>query len=249
MVLRVGVLGAKGRMGAEVCKAISEAKDMKLVAVLDAGDAVSTLASEGANVVVDFTTPDVVMEHLDWLIHNGVHAVVGTTGFTAERIAQVEKWSSDKPETGILIAPNFSIGAILMTRLASEATRFFESVEIVELHHPNKIDAPSGTSVHTAKAIAKARKAANMPPQPDATEPKFLDARGVNVEGVPIHSVRLRGLVAHQEVIFGDVGETFTIRHDSFDRVAYMPGVLVGVRGVFEHPGLTIGLDKYLGLD
>ena len=249
MVLRVGVLGAKGRMGAEVCKAISEAKDMKLVAALDAGDAVSTLASEGANVVVDFTTPDVVMEHLDWLIHNGVHAVVGTTGFTAERIAQVEKWSSEKPETGILIAPNFSIGAILMTRLASEATRFFESVEIVELHHPNKIDAPSGTSVHTAKAIAKARKAANMPPQPDATEPKFMDARGVNVEGVPIHSVRLRGLVAHQEVIFGDVGETFTIRHDSFDRVAYMPGVLVGVRGVFEHPGLTIGLDKYLGLD
>ncbi len=247
MVLRVGVLGAKGRMGAEVCKAISESKDMKLVAALDAGDAVSTLASEGANVVVDFTTPDVVMSHLDWLIHNGVHAVVGTTGFTEDRISEIEKWSKEKPETGILIAPNFSIGAILMTRLASEATRFFESVEIVELHHPNKVDAPSGTSIHTAKAIAKARTAANMPPQPDATEPKFMNARGVNVDGVPIHSVRLRGLVAHQEVIFGDIGETFTIRHDSFDRVAYMPGVLTGIRGVFDHPGLTIGLDKYLG--
>jgi 4-hydroxy-tetrahydrodipicolinate reductase len=249
MVLRVGVLGAKGRMGAEVCKAISDAKDMKLVAALDAGDPVSTLANEGANVVVDFTTPDVVMDHLDWLIHNGVHAVVGTTGFTDERIAKVQQWSSEKPETGILIAPNFSIGAILMTRLAAEATRFFESVEIIELHHPNKVDAPSGTSVHTAKAIAKARKAANMPAQPDATEAKFMDARGINVEGVPIHSVRLRGLVAHQEVVFGDEGETFTIRHDSFDRTAYMPGVLKGVRGVFDHPGLTIGLDKYLGLN
>lgn len=249
MVLRVGVLGAKGRMGAEVCQAISAADDMKLVAALDAGDAVSTLASEGANVVVDFTTPDVVMEHLDWLIHNGVHCVVGTTGFTEERIAKVQQWSSERPETGILIAPNFSIGAILMTRLAAQAARFFESVEIVELHHPNKIDAPSGTSVHTAKAIAKARSDANMAAQPDATDPKFLVARGVNVDGVPIHSVRLRGLVAHQEVIFGDIGETFTIRHDSFDRVAYMPGVLAGVRGVFDHPGLTIGLDKYLGLD
>lgn len=249
MVLRVGVLGAKGRMGVEVCKAISESADMKLVAALDAGDPVSSLTSEGANVVVDFTTPDVVMDHLDWLIHNGVHAVVGTTGFTDERIAQVQKWSDEKPETGILIAPNFSIGAVLMTRLASEAARFFESVEIVELHHPNKVDAPSGTSVHTAKAIAKARKIANMQPQPDATETKSLNARGVNVEGVPIHSVRARGLVAHQEVIFGDIGETFTMRHDSFDRVAYMPGVLTGVRGVFDHPGLTIGLDKYLGLN
>lgn len=249
MVLRVGVLGAKGRMGAEVCKAVSDAEDMKLVAALDAGDAVSTLASEGANVVIDFTTPDVVMEHLEWLIHNGVHAVVGTTGFTEDRIAKVTEWSKEKPETGILIAPNFSIGAILMTRLASQAARFFESVEIVELHHPNKIDAPSGTAVHTAKAIAKARAAANMPVQPDATDPKFLAARGVSVEGVQVHSVRLRGLVAHQEVIFGDIGETFTIRHDSFDRVAYMPGVLAGVRGVFDHPGLTIGLDKYLGLD
>lgn len=249
MVLRVGVLGAKGRMGAEVCRAITAAEDMKLVAALDAGDAVSTLASEGANVVVDFTTPDVVMGHLDWLIHNGVHAVVGTTGFTEERIEKVSNWSYENPKTGILIAPNFSIGAVLMTRLAAQAAKFFESVEIVELHHPNKIDAPSGTSVHTAKAIAKARQDAGLAAQPDATDAKFFNARGVNVDGIPIHSVRLRGLVAHQEVIFGDVGETFTIRHDSFDRVAYMPGVLAGIRGVFDHPGLTIGLDKYLGLD
>ena len=248
MVLRVGVLGAKGRMGAEVCNAISQADDMKLVAALDAGDAVSTLASEGANVVVDFTNPDVVMPHLDWLIHNGVHAVVGTTGFSDDRIAQVKTWSAESPNTGVLIAPNFSIGAILMTKLATDAARFFESVEIVELHHPNKLDAPSGTSVHTAKAIGAARKAANMAEQPDATEQKFMAARGVKVEGIPIHSVRLRGLVAHQEVIFGDTGETFTIRHDSFDRVAYIPGVLAGIRGVFENPGVTVGLDKYLGL-
>ena len=248
MSLRVGVLGARGRMGAEACKAITEAPDMSLVATLEAGDPVYSLASEGANVVVDFTTPDVVMGNLDWLIHNGIHAVVGTTGFTPERINQVKLWSNEVPEVGVLIAPNFGIGAILMMRFAAEAARFFESVEIVELHHPDKVDAPSGTARHTAELIAQARLNAGLGAQPDATISGLPGARGADVSGIPVHAVRMRGLVAHQEVLFGDQGETFTIRHDSIDRTSFMPGVLAGIRGVPVHPGVTVGLDAYLGL-
>lgn len=249
MVLRVGVLGARGRMGQEVCKAVTAAPDMKLVASLDAGDSVKSMLAEGANVVVDFTTPDAVMTNLKWLIENGVHAVVGTTGFNDERIAQVKSWSSASPRTGVLIAPNFGIGAILMMRFAQEAARFFESVEVVELHHPGKVDAPSGTARHTAELIAAARAKAGLGVQPDATEQTLPGARGADVAGIPVHAVRLRGLVAHQEVLFGDVGETFTIRHDSLDRSSFMPGVLTGIRGVTENPGVTIGLEKFLGLN
>jgi len=249
MALRVGVLGAKGRMGAEVCRAVNEAADMKLVATLDVGDPVFSLAAEGANIVVDFTTPEAVMTNLDWLIHNGIHSVIGTTGFTAERTAQVQQWCAEKPEVGVLVAPNFGIGAILMMRFAAEAARFFESAEIVELHHPQKVDAPSGTARHTAQLIAAARKAAGLGAQPDATSTSLSGARGADVDGIPVHSIRMRGLVAHQEVLFGDAGETFTIRHDSLDRSSFMPGVLAGIRGVQDHPGLTIGLDSYLGLN
>jgi 4-hydroxy-tetrahydrodipicolinate reductase len=236
-------------MGQEVCKAVAAAPDMKLVASIDAGDTVHSMLAEGANVVVDFTTPDAVMGNLKWLLENGIHAVVGTTGWSEERIAQVNEWTKASPKTGVLIAPNFGIGAILMMRFAAEAARFYESVEIVELHHPNKADAPSGTAKHTAELIAKARAAANMPAQPDATTQSLPGARGANVDGIPVHAVRLRGLVAHQEVLFGDAGETLTIRHDSIDRESFMPGVLAGIRGVVENPGLTIGLDKYLGLN
>ncbi|MEY4322954.1 MAG: hypothetical protein RL410_735 [Actinomycetota bacterium] len=249
MVLRVGVLGARGRMGQEVCKAVSAAADMKLVASLDAGDTVKSMLAEGANVVVDFTTPDAVMTNLKWLIENGVHAVVGTTGFTEDRIDQVKEWSKANPKSGVLIAPNFGIGAILMMRFAQEAARFFESVEVVELHHPGKVDAPSGTARHTAELIAKARAAAGMAEQPDATTQSMPGARGANVSGIPVHAVRLRGLVAHQEVLFGDIGETFTIRHDSLDRSSFMPGVLTGIRGVVDNPGVTVGLEKFLGLN
>lgn len=249
MSLRVGVLGAQGRMGAEVCKAVSAASDMSLVAALDAGDPVYSLASEGANIVVDFTTPDVVMGHLEWLIENGIHSVVGTTGFTPERIAQVQTWSAANPSVGVLLAPNFGIGAILMMRFAAEAARFFESVEIVELHHPNKVDAPSGTARHTAEIISAARTAAGLGSQPDATTTSMPGARGADVAGIPVHAVRLRGLVAHQEVLFGDQGETFTLRHDSIDRTSFMPGVLAGIRNVQNHPGVTVGLDSYLGLN
>lgn len=249
MAYRVGVLGAKGRMGVEVVKAVSAQEDMKLVAALDAGDPVYSMTSEGANIVVDFTTPDAAMSHLEWLIENGVHVVVGTTGFSPDQIKQIQKWSDAHPEVGILIAPNFSIGAILTMRFAAEAAKFFESVEIIELHHPNKADAPSGTSVHTAEAIAKARAAAGKGAMPDATTKGIPAARGAEVHGIPIHSVRLRGLVAHEEVLLGDAGEMLTIRHDSFERSSFMPGVLAGIRGVANHPGITWGLDKLLGLD
>lgn len=250
-MLRVGVLGAKGRMGAEVCKAVAATADMKLVCGIDQGDPVYTLAAEGAQIVVDFTSPDVVMTNLEWCIKNGVHAVVGTTGFTDERLDQVRQWCSENPSVGVLIAPNFGIGAILMMRFAAQAARFFESAEIVELHHPNKADAPSGTARHTAEAIAAARAAAGLGAQPDATksEASIAGARGAEVSGIPVHAVRLRGLIAHQEVLFGHEGEIFTIRHDSMDRASFMPGVLEGIRGVVSHPGLTVGLDHYLGLN
>lgn len=232
MTYRVGVLGAKGRMGAEVCEAVAGAADMKLVAALDAGDPVYSMASEGAAIVVDFTTADSVLGHVKWLIENGVHAVIGTTGIGDEGINQIRQWSAARPEVGVLIAPNFSIGAILMMRFAADAARFFESTEIIELHHPQKLDAPSGTAKLTAERIAAARRAAGMAAQPDATSAGLPGARGASVDGVPVHSVRMTGLVAHQEVLFGGVGEAFTIRHDSFDRKSFMPGVLAGIRGV-----------------
>lgn len=235
-------------MGAEVCRAIADAPDMKLVAALDAGDPVYSMASEGAAIVVDFTTADSVLGHVKWLIENGVHAVIGTTGIGEEGIQQIRQWSAANPQVGVLIAPNFSIGAILMMRFAAEAARFFESVEVVELHHPNKIDAPSGTARLTAERIAEARGAAGLGAQPDATVTGLPGARGADVAGVPVHSIRMTGLVAHQEVLFGGVGELFSIRHDSLDRNSFMPGVLAGVRGVEAHPGLTIGLEHYLGL-
>jgi 4-hydroxy-tetrahydrodipicolinate reductase len=247
-MIRVGVLGARGKMGAEVCSAIKNSTDLKLAAALDAGDSVTSLSSEGAHVVVDFTTPEVVMDHLEWLIANGIHAVVGTTGFTPDRIALVQQWCAARPEVGVLIAPNFGIGAILMMKFAREAARFFESAEIVELHHPNKVDAPSGTARHTATAIAEGRAAAGLGAQPDATTSSLPGARGALVDGIPVHAVRLRGLVAHQEVLFGDEGETFTLRHDSLHRSSFMPGVLLGVRNVAQRPGLTVGLESYLGL-
>ena len=245
---RVGVMGAKGKMGAEVCRALEAAPDMMLVAALDAGDPVYSMKAEGANIVVDFTSPDAVLGHVKWLVENGIHAVVGTTGLTAEDLDHIREWTDAHPGVGVLVAPNFSIGAILMMKFAEDAARFFESVEIVELHHPQKKDAPSGTAKLTAQRVAAARAAAGLGAMPDATETSLPGARGADVAGVPVHSVRLTGLVAHQEVLFGTEGELFTIRHDSIDRKSFMPGVLQGIRGVQEHPGLTVGLEAYLGL-
>ncbi|WP_431942067.1 4-hydroxy-tetrahydrodipicolinate reductase [Micromonospora marina] len=243
---RVGVLGARGRMGMEVCKAVEAAADLELVAAVDQGDDLDAVARAGAGVVVDFTTPDAVMDNLRWCVENGVHAVVGTTGFTEQRLAEVRDRLAGRPGVGVVIAPNFGIGAVLMMQFAARAARYFESVEIVEQHHPRKLDAPSGTATHTARLIAAARADAGLGPAPDATRDEVPGARGADIDGVRVHAVRATGLVAHQEVLFGTTGETLTIRHDSYDRVSFMPGVLLAVREVGRRPGLTVGLDALL---
>jgi 4-hydroxy-tetrahydrodipicolinate reductase len=245
-MIKVGVLGARGRMGAEVVAAVEAAADCQLVAALDLGDSLDQLISSGAQVVVDFTTPDSVMANLEFLIAHKIHAVVGTTGFDEARIAKLKSLSSAHPEVGILIAPNFAIGAVLMMEFAGKAAKYFESAEIIELHHPDKVDAPSGTASRTAGIISAARKEAKLAAMPDATSTSLEGARGALVGDVPVHSVRLRGLVAHQEVLFGGLGETLSIRHDSLDRAGFMPGVLLGIRSVISRPGVTFGLENFL---
>jgi 4-hydroxy-tetrahydrodipicolinate reductase len=249
--VRVGVLGARGKVGRAVCDAVRDADDLDLVATVDTGaddDSLPDLVDAGAQVVVDFTHPDAVMENLRFCIDHGIHAVVGTTGFDDERLEQVRRWL-DGSSTGVLVAPNFSIGAVLMMRFAAEAAPFYESVEIVELHHPDKADAPSGTARRTASLVAAARREAGAGPIPDATSTSLEGARGAEVDGVRVHGLRIRGLVAHQEVILGGLGETLTIRHDSLDRVSFTPGVLLAVRRIADVPGLTVGLERFLDLD
>jgi len=248
MTINVAVLGAKGRMGAETVKAISAATDLQLVAQIDLGDSLEQLATSGAQVVVDFTHPDAVMNNLEFAINNGIHVVVGTTGFDDAKLNLVKSWLEKNPKVGAVIAPNFGLGAVLMMQFAAKAARYFESVEIVELHHPDKADAPSGTASRTADLITQARKSASRPAMPDKTSSGLQGARGAKVGDVPIHSVRLRGLVAHQEVLLGDQGETLSIRHDSIDRTGFMPGVLLAVREVVKKPGLTFGLEHLMDL-
>ncbi|WP_409434450.1 4-hydroxy-tetrahydrodipicolinate reductase [Mycobacterium sp. SMC-14] len=244
--MQVAVLGAKGKVGATMVAAVDAAEDLTLSAAVDAGDELSLLTDSGTEVVIDFTHPDVVMDNLKFLIDNGIHAVVGTTGFTQERLAQVRSWIEATPGSAVLIAPNFAIGAVLSMHFATQAAKYFESVEVIELHHPHKADAPSGTAARTAALIAEARK--GLPLGPDATSTGLPGARGADVDGVPVHSIRLAGLVAHQEVLFGTMGETLTIRHDSIDRTSFVPGVLLAVRRVAEFPGLTIGIEPLLDL-
>ncbi|MCV7063806.1 4-hydroxy-tetrahydrodipicolinate reductase [Mycolicibacterium vaccae] len=244
--MRVGVLGARGKVGATMVAGVEAADDLTFTTGVDAGDPLSAFVDSGTEVVIDFTHPSAVMDNLKFLIDNGIHAVVGTTGFTDERVRQVEEWLAAKPEVSVLIAPNFAIGAVLSMHFAQQAAKYFESVEVIELHHPHKADAPSGTAARTARLIAEARK--GMPPNPDATSTGLDGARGADVDGVPVHSVRLAGLVAHQEVLFGTLGETLTIRHDSYDRTSFVPGVLLAVRKIREHPGLTIGIESMLDL-
>jgi 4-hydroxy-tetrahydrodipicolinate reductase len=246
--LRVGVLGARGRMGSETCRAVDAAEDLDLVAMVEAGDWLFGVADAGAQVVVDFTSPAVVLDNIRWCIDEGIHCVVGTTGFDAEKIATVQRWVDEAPGVGVVIAPNFAVGAVLTMRFAQAAARFFDSVEIIELHHPAKVDAPSGTAARTASLVAEARRKAGVGPAPDATTTALDGARGASVDGIPVHSVRLAGLVAHQEVLLGTTGETLTLRHDSYDRVSFMPGVLLAVRSVPSRPGLTVGLEALLDL-
>lgn len=250
---RVGVIGARGRMGSQACKAIEAAEGLSLVAEVDVHDSLEAAAD--ADAIVDFTSPDVVMDNLRWCVEHGVSAVVGTSGFSDERVEQLKALVGERPDVGVLVVPNFSIGAVLMMRFAAQAARFFESAEVIEMHHPDKVDAPSGTAQRTAEMIAAARAAAACEPMPDATSSDPGGARGGEVEGVHVHAVRARGLVAHQEVLLGAVGETLTIRHDSMDRESFMPGVVAGVRAVTRDVdagglrGVVVGLDRVLGLD
>jgi 4-hydroxy-tetrahydrodipicolinate reductase len=245
-MINVAVLGARGRMGSEVVKAVEAAEGLALVAALDMGDSLEQLKGSAAHVVVDFTTPDSVMANLEFLIDNGINVVVGTTGFDDAKLAIVKGWLAQNPSVGVLIAPNFAIGAVLMMEFAAKAARYFESAEVIELHHPAKIDAPSGTAARTAELMSAARKDAGLGAMPDSTATALDGARGAIVAGIPVHSVRARGLVAHQEVLFGGLGETLTIRHDSIDRAGFMPGVILAVRKIVNTPGLTHGLDKFM---
>jgi 4-hydroxy-tetrahydrodipicolinate reductase len=239
--VKVGVLGARGRMGLEVCRAVEAADDLSLVAAVDVGDDREPL--RGAGVVVDFTAPNAVMDNLRWCIGAGLHCVVGTTGFDDARLSELRALLADAPSVGVVVAPNFGIAAVLMMRFAAQAAPYFDSVEIIELHHPNKVDAPSGTARRTAQLVAAARSGK---PSPDATTDALDGARGADVDGVRVHAVRLAGLVAHQEVMLGGHGETLTIRHDSLSRESFMPGVLLAVRAVAQRPGLTHGIDDLL---
>jgi 4-hydroxy-tetrahydrodipicolinate reductase len=250
--LAVSVIGASGRMGSRVCAVVGAAADLRLVGTYDLDDDLGDLG--GADVVVEFSVPGASPHNVAHCVEQGVHCVVGTTGWEESRLAALEEQIAAAPPSrsgtgvGVLVAPNFAIGAILMMGFAAQAARFYESVEVIELHHPDKIDAPSGTAARTARLLAAARASAGVGPVPDATQSDDLGTRGGRVDGIPVHSVRLRGLVAHQEVLLGNAGEQLTIRHDSFDRDSFMPGVLVGVRHVADHPGLTVGLEHYLGL-
>lgn len=245
---RVAVIGAAGRMGTAACAAVESAPDLELVARVDADDDLQQIVDAGAQVAVEFSVPAVAPGNVAFCIDHGVHAVVGTTGWTDESLETVRRRLEGAPGVGVLVAPNFALGAVLAMRFAAIAARHFESVEVIELHHPDKVDAPSGTARHTAELVAAARREAGLGDPPDATSSGLDGARGANVDGVHVHSVRLRGLVAHEEIMFGGPGEQLTIRHDSFDRSSFMPGVLLGVRKVGSRPGLTVGLAEYLEL-
>ena len=246
--MKVAVLGASGRMGTAASAAVEAADDLELVARVGSADPLTVLTDAGAEVAVDLTRPDVVLDNVRFCVEHGVHVVVGTSGFDDQRLAMVRGWLDDAPGVAVLVAPNFAVGAVLMMRFAEQAARFFDSVEIVELHHPDKADAPSGTARRTAELVAAARREAGLGPMPDATTAELPGARGAQVDGVRVHSVRARGLVAHQEVLLGTAGETLTLRHDSYDRESFMPGVLLGVREVGSRPGLTVGLEPLLGI-
>ncbi|MEJ5996951.1 4-hydroxy-tetrahydrodipicolinate reductase [Corynebacterium sp. H130] len=246
--IKVGVLGAKGRVGQAIVEGVNATDGLELVAEVDRDDSLNLLVERGAEVIVDFTAPGVVMDNLEFCIKNGISCVVGTTGFTEERLETVRGWLEANPKVGVLIAPNFAISAVLTMQFAKQAARFFDSAEVIEMHHPNKLDAPSGTAIHTAQGIADARREAGMGPQPDATEQTLDGARGALVDGIPVHAVRMQGTVAHEVVIFGAQGQSLSIRQDSYDRTSFVPGVLVGVRQVQDRPGLTVGLEHYLDI-
>ena len=261
-MIRVGVFGAGGRMGATVCQAVVDDPALELVAAVDphhAGLDLRSVAGVGGElqvasvadelvrqevqVAVDFTRIEAARENLAFLARNGIHAVVGTSGFTS---ADYDEFAGRFTESNCVIAPNFAIGAVLMARFAELAAPFFETAEIIELHHDQKIDAPSGTAMHTAERMAAASD--QWAPDPTTSEMLAGSRGGKGPAGIPVHSVRLRGIVAHQEVLLGTTGQTLTIRHDSYDRSSFMPGVMLAVKQVADLPGLTVGLDAVLGV-
>jgi len=247
-VTKVGVVGSRGKLGSAICAAVEAVDGLELVAQIGRGDSLQGLIDAGATVAVDVTTPEAVMGNLEFLVAHGIHAVVGTTGFDDQRLATVAGWLQKRPDVGVVVAPNFSIGAVLMMRFAALAAPYFESAEIIELHHPTKADAPSGTARRTAELIAQARQEAGLGPVPDATTTELDGARGAEVDGIHIHALRVRGLVAHQEVVLGGLGETLTLRHDSLDRASFGPGAVAAIRAIAGRPGLTVGLENVLDL-
>ncbi|WP_344327471.1 4-hydroxy-tetrahydrodipicolinate reductase [Aeromicrobium halocynthiae] len=246
---RVAVLGADGRMGSTSAAAIEATDDLEVVARVDVGDELSAVTGADAEVALVFSPPDVAPEQAEWLIGQGVHVVIGTSGFGEERVERLREVAAQHEGVGVLVVPNFSIGAVLMMRFAAVAAPFFESVEVIEMHHPGKVDAPSGTAVRTAELIAQARAEAGSPAIPDATTHDPDGARGASVDGISVHAVRSRGYVASQEVLLGGEGEILALRHDSSTRESFMPGVVAALRGVADRPGVTVGLDAVLGLD
>lgn len=244
-MIRVSVIGANGRMGSHVIAAVNGAADMQLVHALDRGDNLDAINHENTDVVVEFSVPDASLNNVLAMIKNNVNVVVGTTGWTEEKMQTVREALAEHPQISVFIAPNFAISTVLAEHFAAQAAKYFESAEIIELHHPDKVDAPSGTALHTAHKLAAAREAAGMPAIPDNTQTDG-GSRGQVVDGIHVHAVRLRGLNAHEEVLFGNAGEQLVIRADSFDRTSFMPGVLLAVRHAGEKPGLSVGLDNYL---
>lgn len=247
--IKVALVGATGKMGRYAVDAISDAPDLELVAKLSSKHSLADITEAGATHVLDLSTPEVSPQIAEFAVHNGLHTVIGSSGWTEEKRATIVQQLAEHPNVGVLIAPNFSIGSVLATRFAAAAAPYFDSVEIIEMHHPHKVDAPSGTAVRTAEVIADARRQAGTGPNPDATKHDPDHARGAEVAGINVHAVRLAGLEAHQEVLLGTPGQQLVFRHDAFDRSSYMPGVLLGLRTVASRPGLSYGLDAYLDLD
>ncbi|HIY85474.1 MAG TPA: 4-hydroxy-tetrahydrodipicolinate reductase [Candidatus Yaniella excrementavium] len=247
--IKVALVGATGKMGQYAIDAVNAANDMELVAKLSSKNSLDEISVAGATHVLDLTVPDVSSQVVEFAIKNGLHTVIGTSGWNEDKRTALAEQLEEDPDLGVLIAPNFSIGSVLASRFAAQAAPYFDSVEVLEMHHPHKIDAPSGTAVRTAEMIADARKQAGVGPSPDATEHDPDHARGANVAGINVHAVRLAGLEAHQEVLMGTPGQQLVLRHDAFDRSSYMPGVLLGLRTVASRPGLSYGLDAYLDLD
>lgn len=242
-MLKVGVIGAAGRMGSETCRAIEEDPELALVARIGHGDDLTALKSAGAEVAVEFTTPDAVKGNARFCLENSIHTVIGATGLTDEDVAELDGLARARG-VGVFIAPNFALGAVLMMRFAAEASRYFDSAEIVERHHERKLDAPSGTALRTARMMTEARDRAWAE---SAGQRETLEgARGGDESGLHIHSLRVPGSVAHQEVIFGAPGETLTIKHDSLDRTSFMPGVILAVKKVPTLTGTVVGLEHLL---